>query len=199
VSWMEQCELLPSEASRGCSSRSGLCIRCRLDAHDKGRLEERGVVARHGNSIRQRGGVELRPVHQRLKQTCHENATKHENSPFELSFLASADSCPRRLFGRSNIRNLLLMSYILCLMICCCISCHMLYLMACVLLFVSYLHDLDFHHDAHNSGSRVICRHVMSRDRSLRECLAYVSTCHFDAFFFHFDAPPHLTADYTPK
>ena len=55
VGWMEQCELLPSEVSRGCSSRSGLCIRCRLNAHDKGRLEERGVVARHGNSIRHRG------------------------------------------------------------------------------------------------------------------------------------------------
>ena len=69
----------------------------------------------------------------------------------------------------------------------------MIYLMSCVLLFVSYLHDLDFH--AHNSGSRVIYRRVMSRDRCLRGCLVYVSTCHFDAFFFHFDAPPHLTAD----
>ena len=92
--------------------------RCRLNAHDTGRLEERGVVVRHGSSIRQRGGVESRPVHQRLKQTCHENATKHEKSPFELSFLASADSCPSRLLGRFNIRNLLRMSYILCLILC---------------------------------------------------------------------------------
>ena len=89
-----------------------------MNAHDTGRLEERGVVVRHGSSIRQRGGVESRPVHQRLKQTCHENATKHEKSPFELSFLASADSCPSRLLGRFNIRNLLRMSYILCLILC---------------------------------------------------------------------------------
>ena len=67
------------------------------------------------------------------------------------------------------------------------------YLMSCVLLFVSYLHDLDFR--AHNSGSHNIYRRVMSRDRCLRACLVDVSTCHFDASFFHFDAPPHLTTD----
>ena len=55
MSWAEQCELLTSEVSRGCSSRPSLRIRCRLNAHDKGRLEEMGVVARHENSIMQRG------------------------------------------------------------------------------------------------------------------------------------------------